>query len=721
MEISNELIDKLSKINLMEEMNISDTIVRYNVDTCAVFININTGTKSHNFYDCIREERRYILVELKGRNLKVRGYLSKYIPEYDILLSSFYVLNNMREDMFKWEELYKIAISRDNYITFNNDGYLLDKRNVKKQKASVPLCGMFIHPMDMNHPNAFSSIINLPGESAEEARKFCKGIFCDTLTFHYKYCLNHIMDAIDDNDVTEESFGIWEINMDGISVCKPPNIPSHIINELMKRAGWIFNYCIENKPYIMNYLFEGIQGSILQEFNGEYVLRTFIFYPDACVDSMGNMHINFVEKRRIHITDALLDNMEDICSPLLYFERNGIKDGIFKYVEKHLEWAEEQTLNEIRNKEDLITLETPKSGTLCFPYIMAFMPSFEKLYNMIYSNYEKEGSIDKIAEDMLDSMRKHANVCPCPAKRPIEWLIGSIDEEEKELHKIFGISKCMLKLISKARLTFDEVRIIKYFFYDNKEYLDLLNEKNTILLINFVRDTNNIIGEHEPYMSCLLLLMKLFGVSNFAGYISFLYKEYTDKNLIVEYSSYIKKLSVINDGMRNVSSSEVNKNGIVSSFEWKVKAKDLEKADNAINESYILFNDRENYQQAALNFKKLNKKWEQYEYDNGEFMVICPKSPTEVSEEGFRLKHCVKDFIDSIADGQTIIMFVRKRDNPNRPFYTLEIKDNYIRQCHGFDNCNIADYNGLMGFIVEYAINKKLVLSDCINKALGVD
>lgn len=94
------------------------------------------------------------------------------------------------------------------------------------------------------------------------------------------------------------------------------------------------------------------------------------------------------------------------------------------------------------------------------------------------------------------------------------------------------------------------------------------------------------------------------------------------------------------------------------------------KADKALND------------QLKIRLKKLKKY--QFEYKG---LIIRPAlSIQELIDEGNALDHCVGSYAKRYAKGQTTILFIRKKTNPNKPFYTMEIQDNRIIQTYGFDN-----------------------------------
>lgn len=81
-------------------------------------------------------------------------------------------------------------------------------------------------------------------------------------------------------------------------------------------------------------------------------------------------------------------------------------------------------------------------------------------------------------------------------------------------------------------------------------------------------------------------------------------------------------------------------------------------------------------------------KWEKFCYKDKDFEIIAPESGEEVIAEGRILDHCVGSYVDRIAKGETIILFMRKRSDPQKPFYTLNISPDGTRliQAHGYKN-----------------------------------
>ena len=75
----------------------------------------------------------------------------------------------------------------------------------------------------------------------------------------------------------------------------------------------------------------------------------------------------------------------------------------------------------------------------------------------------------------------------------------------------------------------------------------------------------------------------------------------------------------------------------------------------------------------------------------------------EIRKEGELLGHCVGSYISNIAEGECQIYFLRKKKEPEKPFYTMEWANGKVRQCRGKGNCG---YNDNVASFVDYAERK---------------
>ena len=102
--------------------------------------------------------------------------------------------------------------------------------------------------------------------------------------------------------------------------------------------------------------------------------------------------------------------------------------------------------------------------------------------------------------------------------------------------------------------------------------------------------------------------------------------------------------------------------------------------------------------------KVANKYLSMQRIMNEDFVVIIAKSPAELIKEGEILHHCVgrMNYDQKFAREESLIFFVRDKNNQNNPFVTLEysLKNNKILQCY-------AEHNSKPQEEVSNFINKK--------------
>lgn len=97
------------------------------------------------------------------------------------------------------------------------------------------------------------------------------------------------------------------------------------------------------------------------------------------------------------------------------------------------------------------------------------------------------------------------------------------------------------------------------------------------------------------------------------------------------------------------------------------------------------------YSQRYPNAEKVLKKIAgKLEYRNDKYMIVVPKKNIDIVKEGRELHHCAgasDRYFDRIAQNETYICFLRKTEEPNRPYYTVEVEPGgTIRQHRGMDD-----------------------------------
>ena len=101
--------------------------------------------------------------------------------------------------------------------------------------------------------------------------------------------------------------------------------------------------------------------------------------------------------------------------------------------------------------------------------------------------------------------------------------------------------------------------------------------------------------------------------------------------------------------------------------------------------------------------KKRQEKFEFLNDSNYDYIIITPKKPVEVVNEGAYLHHCVGGYVEDVCNGSTNILFLRKKSEPTKPFYTIEVNtQNRLIQVHGCCNKWLGNDPEAIPFMVDW-------------------
>jgi len=80
-----------------------------------------------------------------------------------------------------------------------------------------------------------------------------------------------------------------------------------------------------------------------------------------------------------------------------------------------------------------------------------------------------------------------------------------------------------------------------------------------------------------------------------------------------------------------------------------------------------------------------------YGFVGKKMLVKVPQSASEIVADGHTLHHCAGtgSYIENMATGKCVILFVRLAEEPEKPYFTLEVRDGMVIQCRGYDNADM--------------------------------
>lgn len=278
-------------------------------------------------------------------------------------------------------------------------------------------------------------------------------------------------------------------------------------------------------------------------------------------------------------------------------------------------------------------------------------------------------------------------------------LFGEVHLEEKSFKKMVNMSNPLLLFLNDNKRYMEYIPWFRRIFEDKVfTSIDDASMKKYLTDSCFLFD---ILDDRNRYnlTDILKILISSKGINNFEKYIKYLTQYVEERHFISFYLDYLNMCVCL---------------GIP--FEWNVK--DIYEAHDEVTQIFNLLEDQAISKKYNEEFFKIKKNISIYEYKNDTFSIIAPASVEDIINEGIKLHHCVKSYIQAICEGKTNILFIRRNDDIDTPFFTLEIRDNNVRQCHGACNSPMSDE--VKELIKEYAKVKRVSV-DWANNALAVN
>lgn len=102
--------------------------------------------------------------------------------------------------------------------------------------------------------------------------------------------------------------------------------------------------------------------------------------------------------------------------------------------------------------------------------------------------------------------------------------------------------------------------------------------------------------------------------------------------------------------------------------------------------------------QLAL-FAKIMPKLEKLAWDQEGLLIRPASTPKELRAEGNALNHCVGGYAERMAKGETAIFLIRRKEQPEKPYFTLELSGKRIIQCRTKHNKDYGQVEAVKAFV----------------------
>lgn len=306
----------------------------------------------------------------------------------------------------------------------------------------------------------------------------------------------------------------------------------------------------------------------------------------------------------------------------------------------------------------------------------------------------------------------------------LKFTFGIKKEKKLPMFKLLGVNKFVMNAAETRLRSLEIIRELKFFAggFDATK----LNQENCELIANYV-------GDGAWYIRHITELVPDLNWRKYNDkYERFLTEE--QKKWVIRLLKMNKKYPGCEDLYRDAISiyDRINNKPDVDLYGCRNYSEinrlhdafiDLQIQEEAERRAMYDMRERERLEKLKKNFEKLQEdRIAKFEFENDDYCIRVPHELTEITKEGVCLHHCVGGYVDRHANGNTNIIFLRRKEAEDVPFYTIEIDNgNNVIQIHGYGNRWLGNNPEVVSFVYTY-LNKiganydnKLLL----NKGIG--
>ena len=279
---------------------------------------------------------------------------------------------------------------------------------------------------------------------------------------------------------------------------------------------------------------------------------------------------------------------------------------------------------------------------------------------------------------------------------------GKIDMKGGTIYKILGLNKVNTKILQAIDGNYDELRLLqaaqmvglqlkpdqlKQYYETFGCNTDLLKQANRKVSLHKL--VKYIGKESERYP-----LGEKYGCGR---YVYMRYQEREDprierkRNMAgdwLEYLDWCKALKYDLDNLFIYMPTNFKKVHDRTAKEYQALQNKRATAERKRQET-LARKRMEQTQKAIEEIFKKNEGTDAFSIKGKGLILVVPKNGDEIKAEGEALHHCVGGYVSRVASGETNIFFVRKAEAPEKPYFTLEYRDNRVIQCRGLHNCDM--------------------------------
>ena len=328
----------------------------------------------------------------------------------------------------------------------------------------------------------------------------------------------------------------------------------------------------------------------------------------------------------------------------------------------------------LKSYGEMTGVSTVNGFFLIYMYVYGTYPIIEMIVKMDYVKLLREimkkiysaGSIDGIRDVMLK-------------------LTDLINPEAKTGSQAFRFPKYIADYLSECSSTYktyiDMADVYQLEGNMSKENFEKLTQNFRFLKMMHTRS--------ETFLPNLASLIK-YGYSSLKlmNYIGKQLKYY-DEHEQEEFRNYVSIMTDLEDYNRMCDLLQV---------EADKYPKNLSMAHQNMIKAYNRKKDMINDVSIAAVAKQYDKAVEKVNKDAPDgYFITMPSSSTDLIKEGQSMHNCVGSYISSVAEGRSLVFFIRKKEDPEKSFITAERRNGYLNQIFYKNNIRVESET-LRGF-----------------------
>lgn len=322
----------------------------------------------------------------------------------------------------------------------------------------------------------------------------------------------------------------------------------------------------------------------------------------------------------------------------------------------------------------------------------------EDMYELTLSaNTEKETAVNKFYAlisyanaPQLETLYKIGFSGICRRIMQQQGSTRQIDKKAKNAAGILRITRQELKYLTDCSAKKSDIRILDMIYF----------AKQHNITVNQFDKLEPLYGKYEERN--IAYLLKFQSLEKLWNYLNKQIMHYQSfPSILREYSDYLREREAEGDNLSNpIYLRPRDLNGTYT----RVRIEAEQKKDKNYIEKM-----EEQYPHIKKRALKIPKK---YTWQQSGLIIRPAMSAEEIVLEGRILHHCVgsdrQRYMDNYNKGKAWIFLIRHTDEEDRPFVTVEIKDNEIIQWYG-EHDTKPDKEHVESFLKEYLkhINRK--------------